>query len=186
MLNYRQLREEILIEETRIIDLENAAYLPKGRCIKGMLAGNDSWRSPEAYFKARLNKPTDIFSFGIVCIYAVLGRVILGPDDDLREHQAKGALPGLIRLQRQVSYFGDQDWINGLLKHLADDDISRQVLQMLWEDRNESYIPYKPFVEWTDIIDPEFRDFIGGLTTLEPSKRLTAPQALEHPWLAGV
>jgi hypothetical protein len=31
-----------------------------------MLAGNDDWRSPEAHFKGELNKPTDIFSFGIV------------------------------------------------------------------------------------------------------------------------
>ena len=66
MVNYHHHREEILIEQAQIIDLENAAYLPRGRCIKGMLAGNDNWRSPEAHFKARLNKPTDIFSFGIV------------------------------------------------------------------------------------------------------------------------
>lgn len=55
-----------IVEQVQIIDLENAAYLPKGRCIKGMLAGNDNWRSPEAHFKGELNKPTDIFSFGIV------------------------------------------------------------------------------------------------------------------------
>jgi serine/threonine protein kinase len=55
-----------VIEDVQLIDLENAAYLPKGRCIKGMLAGNDDWRSPEAHFKGELNKPTDIFSFGIV------------------------------------------------------------------------------------------------------------------------
>jgi serine/threonine protein kinase len=54
------------VERVQIIDLENAAYLPKGRCIKGMLAGNDNWRSPEAHFKGELNKPTDIFSFGVV------------------------------------------------------------------------------------------------------------------------
>lgn len=54
------------VEQVQIIDLENAAYLPKGRCIKGMLAGNDNWRSPEAHFKGELNKPTDVFSFGVV------------------------------------------------------------------------------------------------------------------------
>lgn len=54
------------VERLQIIDLENAAYLPKGRCIKGMLAGNDNWRSPEAHFEGELNKPTDIFSFGVV------------------------------------------------------------------------------------------------------------------------
>lgn len=56
------------VEDVRIIDLENATYLPKGRCIKGMLAGNESWRSPEGRFKGELNKPSDIFSFAaVVC-----------------------------------------------------------------------------------------------------------------------
>lgn len=58
--------QDTIVERVQIIDLENAAYLPKGRCIKGMLAGNDNWRSPEAHFKGELNKPTDMFSFGVV------------------------------------------------------------------------------------------------------------------------
>lgn len=51
-------------------DLENAAHLPDGRCIKGMLAGSDVWRSVEAHLRGELSKPTDMFSFGLmVCIY---------------------------------------------------------------------------------------------------------------------
>ncbi len=30
------------------------------------MAGNDNWRSPEGHFVGELNKPTDIFSFGLV------------------------------------------------------------------------------------------------------------------------
>lgn len=56
----------MVVKQVQLIDLENAAYLPKGRCIKGMLAGNDSWRSPEGHFKGKLNKPTDIYSFAAV------------------------------------------------------------------------------------------------------------------------
>lgn len=67
MVNYCNTGlETTIIEQVQIIDLENAAYLPKGRCIKGMLAGNDSWRSPEGHFKGELNKPSDIFSFAAV------------------------------------------------------------------------------------------------------------------------
>jgi hypothetical protein len=43
-----------------------AAYLRKGRRIKGVLAGNDTWRNPEADFMGELNMPNEIFSFGIV------------------------------------------------------------------------------------------------------------------------
>jgi hypothetical protein len=66
MVNCRHVGQETIVEQVQITDLENAAYLPKGRCIKGMLAGNDNWRSPEAHFKGELNKPSDIFSFGVV------------------------------------------------------------------------------------------------------------------------
>jgi serine/threonine protein kinase len=41
---------------------------------------------------------------------------------------------------------------------------------------------YKPFSEWPEVVDPAFTDLIRGLTNLDPTKRLTARQALEHPW----
>ena len=66
MVNCRRNSPGIIVDEVQISDLENASYLPSGRCIKGMLAGNDNWRSPEAHLKDELNKPTDMFSFGIV------------------------------------------------------------------------------------------------------------------------
>lgn len=112
----------------------------------------------------------------------MLGRVIFGPDEDFRKHQTQGALPALIRLQRQVSYFGDSEGINGLLKHITDDEISCQVLRMLWDGRSDEYIPYKPFCKWPEIVDPIFKDLIQQLTNLDPTKRITACQALEHPW----
>lgn len=67
---YHQEGQDINVEQVQIIDLENAAYLPKGRCIKGMLPGNQNWRSPEGHLRGELNKPTDMFSFGaLVTIY---------------------------------------------------------------------------------------------------------------------
>jgi hypothetical protein len=66
MVNCHQIRHETKIKQVQVTDLENAAYLPQGRCIKGMLAGNDNWRSPEGHFKGELNKPSDMFSFGAV------------------------------------------------------------------------------------------------------------------------
>lgn len=203
MVTCNHAGQETTVGQVQVTDLENAAHLPKGRCIKGMLAGNDNWRSPEAHFKGELNKPTDMFSFGIMvsaspllrnrhangflqCIYALLGRVILGADDDLQNHVAQVALPYLVRLQRQVSYFGDQEGVEGLLKHIGDDDVNCQVLQMLWEYRHEENIPYKPFSEWADVTDGVFKDLIRGLTNLDPAKRITARQALEHPWFTDV
>lgn len=54
------------VVDVQLTDLENAAYLPERRSIKGMLAEKDNWRSSEAHFKGKLSKPSDIFSFGLV------------------------------------------------------------------------------------------------------------------------
>lgn len=66
MVNCCHTDQETTVEQVQVIDLENAAYLPEGTCIKGWPAGHDNWRSPEAHFEGVLTKPTDIFSFGIM------------------------------------------------------------------------------------------------------------------------
>jgi serine/threonine protein kinase len=115
----------------------------------------------------------------------MLGRVIFGPDDDFQKHQAQGIFPALIRLQRQVSYFGDQEGLNGLIKHVGDEEVNCQILRDLWEARTEDDVPYEPFSDWPDVSDAAFKDLIRGMMNLNPTKRVTAGQALEHPWLAG-
>lgn len=63
-----------VVKQVVLIDLENAAHLPSGKCVKGMMAGNDNWRSPEAHLKGELGKPSDMFSFGLVVRVAVFSR----------------------------------------------------------------------------------------------------------------
>jgi hypothetical protein len=66
MVDCKHGDQGIILEGVQLTDLENAAYLPDGKCVKGLLAGNDNWRSPEAHFKGKLSKPSDVFSFGLV------------------------------------------------------------------------------------------------------------------------
>ena len=51
------------------------------------------------------------------CIYAVFKRVIFAVDE---EELADGEEPLAVVLERQISYFADEDGLNGLLKHLGD------------------------------------------------------------------
>ncbi|EEA24244.1 hypothetical protein TMatcc_007319 [Talaromyces marneffei ATCC 18224] len=150
-----------------------------------MLAGNDSWRSPEAHFKGELNKPSDIFLFAAVCIYAMLGQVVFGAEEGLSDFEAQGVFPHIVRLRRQVSFWGDREGLNGLITHVSDEEVNSQVLGMLWDDRAVDYHSYRPFSDWPTVTDDNFKDLIRGMTNLDPRKRITAREALQHPWFSG-
>ncbi|KAI9657400.1 MAG: hypothetical protein M1821_003082 [Bathelium mastoideum] len=179
---------DFVVEKALLMDLENVAYLPKGRCIKGMLPGNDNWRSPEGHLRGELSKPTDIFSLElwIKCIYAILGHVIFGPDDDMRQYTDQGALASMVRLQRQISYFGDKDGINGLLTHVGDDEISFQLLSNAYDGKDDEDHGYKHFSTWPEVEDDIFKDLVLSMMNLDPKRRISAKQALEHPWFKNV
>jgi serine/threonine protein kinase len=48
----------------------------------------------------------------------------------------------------------------------------------------------RPFASWTfgrdDLEMPDFKDLVAKLTCLNPSARITAQEALGHPWFGGV
>ncbi|KAI6878127.1 calcium/calmodulin dependent protein kinase [Hortaea werneckii] len=183
LVDNEQCNEATTVERVMLSDLENAAHLPGERCIKGMLAGSDVWRSAEAHLRGELGKPTDMFSFGLVCIFAMCDKMVCEDDEDFQAFVSQGAEPLAIRLQRLVSYFGDKDGINGLLTHVGDDDTSCEILSLLWDERHADYISYKPFVEWSVTQQNEgFGDVITRIVNLDPKKRMTAKQALMHPW----
>lgn len=58
--------ETVVIEQVQLADIEDAAYVPPGSDIIGKQVGNWIWRSPEAHAQGRVNKYSDIFSFGVV------------------------------------------------------------------------------------------------------------------------
>lgn len=54
------------VKEVRLADLEDSVHVPPGAAIVGRQKGNWMWRSPEAHAEGPVNKPSDLFSFGIV------------------------------------------------------------------------------------------------------------------------
>ena len=59
-------RNGITVKQVQLADLEDAAHVPPGRAVVGAQVGNLMWRCPEAHAAGAVNKPSDIFSFGIV------------------------------------------------------------------------------------------------------------------------
>lgn len=56
----------MVIGQVQLTDIEDAGLVPPECDILGKQVGNWMWRSPEAHAKGRVNKPSDLFSFGVV------------------------------------------------------------------------------------------------------------------------
>lgn len=66
VIDWEEGCDGIKIAEVQLTDLEDSLHLGTEFDICDLLVGNQIWRSPEAHAKARVNKPSDMFSFGIV------------------------------------------------------------------------------------------------------------------------
>ncbi|EFE35187.1 uncharacterized protein ARB_06144 [Trichophyton benhamiae CBS 112371] len=168
------------VERVQLGDLEDAAYIPPGSAMIGKQAGNEMWRSPEAHASGPVNKPSDIFSFALVCIYAVHKRVIFAVGEEELEERIN---PLSIIIERQISYFANEDGINGLVKYLGDSPWVH-IFQVIRDGFNSDN-PRRPFALWKDV-DEDFKSLICGMTNLDPERRITADEALAHKWFEGV
>ena len=66
MIEWKEDRDEIVIEQVQLTDIEDSAYVGSRQAIVGKQMGNYLWRSPEAHAQGKVHKYSDIFSFGIV------------------------------------------------------------------------------------------------------------------------
>jgi serine/threonine protein kinase len=88
-----------------------------------------------------------------------------------------------IVLERQLSYFSDLEGIEGLIQYLGDSPWA-QLIAMIAADFNANN-PRRPFGLWQDL-DPTFKDLVVRMMNVDPTKRLTAKEALAHTWFADV
>lgn len=66
MIGWKEDHNGINITQVQLTDIEDAAHVPPVCDILGRQVGNEMWRSPEAHAHGRVNRPSDIFSFGVV------------------------------------------------------------------------------------------------------------------------
>ncbi|OJJ74559.1 hypothetical protein ASPBRDRAFT_668090 [Aspergillus brasiliensis CBS 101740] len=179
-VNWKDSFDGITIEKVQLGDLEDAVHIPPGSDMLGKQAGNWMWRSPEAHARGRVNKPSDVFSFALVCIYVVYKRVIFAVgDDELDEGIDRLA----VVIERQVSYFADKDGFHGFLEYLGDNPWASVFTITLNGFDQEN--PARPFSLWQGV-DEDFESLICAMTNLDPRKRITAREALAHRWFDGV
>ncbi|KAL8747167.1 MAG: hypothetical protein Q9190_000931 [Brigantiaea leucoxantha] len=163
--------DEVDITQVSVADLENAVRVRENQDITGIQVGNLMWRSPEAHAGIGIGKASDIFSFGIICIHAILRIHIFGFGE-----LPEGVKPEMKVLERMVSHFGPVPM--ELLQHIDNDEWCIALI-----DINRSFNtsnPAKPFSKWKDFqyLDTNTKRFFGRMVQLDPAKRATAEEPL--------
>ncbi|KAL2872746.1 putative calcium/calmodulin dependent protein kinase [Aspergillus lucknowensis] len=180
-VNWENRQDEIIVHQVQLGDIEDAAHIPPGCDMVGKQPGNWMWRSPEAHARGPVNKPSDIFSFALLCICAVYKRIIFAVrEDELEEGVDRLA----IIIERQISYFADEDGLNGFLKHLGDNNPWVRVFEVTRDGFNQEN-PCEPFALWNGVED-NFKSLVCAMTSFDPGRRITARQAMEYKWFDGV
>jgi serine/threonine protein kinase len=83
-------------------------------------------------------------------------------------------------LRRQISFFGDEEGFKGLLQWIGGKNPFFERLVTITGSFDPAN-PRKPFEKWC-FVNAQFRDLVCRMTNLDPARKITARQALEHPW----
>ncbi|KAH3987681.1 hypothetical protein HBI25_002350 [Parastagonospora nodorum] len=142
--------------------------------------GNAMWRSPEGQTGRGLSKASDVYSFGLVCLYALgAGETIL--INDYQELAKLGITPEQEILTRHFSYFGSAN--DGLLKQIDSEKWSKalklasQMAELAVEDQ-----PEMRFDVWGQELGSGAQDMIAGMMKPDPRARATIDDVLAHSW----
>ncbi|KAK2756246.1 hypothetical protein FQN54_005654, partial [Arachnomyces sp. PD_36] len=171
---------QMKINSVRVADLDDTVIVPPGKWLRGPLCGNAIWRSPESWCRSRQNQASDIFSFGIVMIYVMVDEMVFRVSNSQLE--AEDSWRYILR--RHISYFADEDGLNGLLEHIGTENPYYERLVALVG----SFKPgdqRQPFESW-DYVEPDLKELVGKMTSLDPRRRITAKEALRHRWFSQV
>ncbi|EGC47039.1 conserved hypothetical protein [Histoplasma capsulatum var. duboisii H88] len=152
------------------------------RLPNGIKIGNVMWRSPEAQTGQGIGKPSDVFSYGLVCLYTITGVETLHPDfEQLKRDMIE---PELEIMGRLISFFGPVP--DELVIHVNNDNWG-QIMIVISEGTSDGG-PVGPgrFEKWEEKdypnLDSETKRFLWRMTNLSPLKRATMEEIMEDPW----
>ncbi|KAK0672676.1 hypothetical protein QBC41DRAFT_313135 [Cercophora samala] len=171
-------------------------YLSKERIDQYRVSIEDlPWKSPEFWIRALQTRPSDVFSFGLTSVNFMLNNLkLLCPDTgfQLKRLAALGGIgrgvptPSLLaKLQIWFNYFGDADALMGLLEQVKDEP-NRWYGPLSKHVKESAFGTRKPLPGLGNHHDPGFVDVVTKMTHLDPRKRITAREALEHEWFANI
>ncbi|PWY89908.1 serine/threonine protein kinase [Aspergillus heteromorphus CBS 117.55] len=180
LIDYKEgPKNQITINQVQISDLEDTVIVPPGKWLRGPLCGNPIWRSAESWARSRQNQSSDVFSFGIVIIYVMVNEMVFRVTDG----ELNAADSWRYVLRRNLSYFSDADSLQGFLHHIGKENpFYERLLALVDIFGPES--PRQPLEQW-NYLESDLKDLLKKMTILDPTRRITAREALLHPWFSG-
>ncbi|OHF03895.1 hypothetical protein CORC01_00757 [Colletotrichum orchidophilum] len=146
--------------------------------------GNVMWRSPEGQ-TGITSKASDVFSFGLVCIYVLGGgELLLINNNNYQELKKTGHTAEQEIITRHFCYFGP---VPKELFEQVSNDLWRRALEgasAMAEDMVREQ-PEMRFMRWSAELGPEAQEVISGMTNLNPTSRIPIEEVVKHRWLQG-
>ncbi|TQN70115.1 L-type lectin-domain containing receptor kinase S.1, partial [Colletotrichum shisoi] len=144
--------------------------------------GNFMWRSPEGQTGTGVTKASDVFSFGLLCIYALGGAdfLLMENEQELAQLAAQGVRPEQAILTRHLTYFGPAT--QGLLRQV--DKSWRDVLAGMSADAVAAVQeqPGLSFKVWGAVLGPAAVDMLSQMTNPDPTVRPSMNEVMSHLW----
>ncbi|KAK4244385.1 kinase-like domain-containing protein [Corynascus novoguineensis] len=175
MDSFKQSDGTIGFKNVQITDLEDAVVLPPdSQGLGKRLSGNQFWRSPEAWARAAQHTPADNL------LFRHRDRMVFFSDE---ANEAEDPSDMILRLH--VSHFvNDLDDFGGFVEyHRGEQNPFVQRFIGLLSTFNSEDKKRAPFSRWHPV-DPQFKDLVSKMTCLSPLRRITAREALQHPWFS--
>ncbi|GAB7350033.1 hypothetical protein MBLNU459_g0706t1 [Dothideomycetes sp. NU459] len=164
---------------------------PDNVMVEGYLDENKSFRlqkavlgdmdSPEGQLGRGILRPSEVFSFGLLCFFVITGAQWLHLDFDTLETEPEGII-----LHKLLTAFGSLP--DALVSHV-DDEQAGTLLKDLWQAIEETKLQ-DPFEDWSEDtfpnLDNEAKRLILRMTNLDPAKRASMSEIMKDPYWDAV
>ncbi|OCL11112.1 putative serine/threonine protein kinase [Glonium stellatum] len=162
---YVDKNDQFQLEKVTLGDMDCALKLEDQKLLNQRM-GNVMWRSPEGQLGKGVGKPSEVFSFGLLCLYVITGVQCFHPNFDELETE-----PEPVILFKLLSAFGPLP--DALVKHVNDEE-AESLLRGLWQAIAEDE-SNETFEQWSEETFPNLNDeaksLILRMTHLDPAKR---------------